>query len=277
VIQMPRMPEDLAAFEAKFFPQSSGDLPRVTRHWEITNTRYLLGAAGFLDMLNRQFDPVRQRFSIAERFDIQPKPGVTQPTKLQELTAVPDTNGAFALFEFKGAFPRAKLYTNWQVSTNEQTILDQLANPAFDVDKTLLVTGESPAPPVSPVTNEIPADVKFASYAPKDIVLDTTSRVPSILLLNDRFDPNWKVYVDGKSEALLHCNYIMRGVYLNPGSHKVEFRFVQPMETFYVSLAAVALGLALAVFLLVLPSGPIAMPETAQTKPVAKTSVLARP
>jgi hypothetical protein len=29
-----------------------------------------------------------------------------------------------------------------------------------------------------------------------------------VLLLNDRFDPNWNVRVDGKLERLLRCNYI---------------------------------------------------------------------
>src|SRR5579859_6680467 len=109
-------------------PQSSADLPRVTRHWQLTNTRYLLGATGFLDLLNHQFDPTQQRFRVQERFNIVPKPGVEHPTKLEELTAVVDTNGPFALFEFTGALPRAALYSKWQVTTNDQTALDELAS-----------------------------------------------------------------------------------------------------------------------------------------------------
>ena len=66
-----------------------------------------------------------------------------------------------------------------------------------------------------------------------------------MLLLNDRFDPNWKVRVDGKPETLLRCNYIMRGVYLTPGAHTVEFRFQPPVGPLYVSLAAIGVGLVL--------------------------------
>ena len=44
--------------------------------WQLTNTRYLLGPAGFLDGMNEQLDPGQHRFRIIERFQIVPKPGV---------------------------------------------------------------------------------------------------------------------------------------------------------------------------------------------------------
>ena len=101
----------------------------TTRQWELTNTRYLLGAAGFLEAMNQQLDPVQHRFRIAQRFDVMAKPGITQPTQLEELTAVTNENGPYALFEFTGALPRAKLYSNWQVNTNDQAVLNTLGRP----------------------------------------------------------------------------------------------------------------------------------------------------
>lgn len=276
VIQMPRMPEDLAAYEAKFFPQSATDLPKVTRHWQLTNTRYLLGAAGFLDVLNRQFDPKQQRFRISERFNITPKPGVAHPTKLEELTAVANTNGPFALFEFTGALPRAALYSRWQVVTNDQTALDELVSPDFDPAKRVIVANEFPTLPSAAAGSENPGEVKFLSYEPKDIVLSANATSGSVLLLNDRFDSNWKVSVDGRLEPLLRCNYIMRGVYLPAGTHKVEFQFVQPMRSFYVSVAAVILWVLLALGLLLFP-GPTPSKHTKESpQPASKPSVTAR-
>ena len=51
---------------------------------------------------------------------------------------------------------------------------------------------------------------------------------------------NW--FDCGKPETLLRCNYLMRGVYVQPGPHTVEFRFEPPIGTFYVSLVAVFVG-----------------------------------
>jgi hypothetical protein len=251
VIQMPRMPEDLAAYEGIFMPGSAADLPKITRHWQLTNTRYLLGAAGFLDLLNQQFDPSQHRFRIAQRFDIVPKPGIDRPTKLEDLTATVNTNGAFALFELTSVLPRAHLYSNWQVTTNNEATLQALASPSFDPINTVLVApGISPAPPTA---SKEAGEVEFSSYAPKDIVLNATAATHSILLLNDRLDKGWKVFVDGQENPLLRCNFIMRGVELNTGRHKVEFRYVPPRDAFYVSLTAVGLSVVLWVILLAIP------------------------
>jgi hypothetical protein len=250
LVQMPRMPEDMAAFEGAFQPRQMTDLPQLlTRRWELTNTRYLLGPADYLPFLNQQIDPVQQRFRIAERFNIVGKPGIAQPTKLEELTASLATNGTFALIEFTGALPRAKLYAHWQVNTNDQAVLKQLAAVDFNPATNVLISTATAPPEVTGGTNATAGTVEFTSYAPKHLVLKANARVPAILLLNDRYDPNWVVTVDGKPETLLKANYIMRGVHLAPGEHTVEFRFAPSNRSLYVSLAACAIALALVAFL----------------------------
>lgn len=246
IIQMSRMPEDLAAYHEALTPQGTPDSAYlVTRRWELTNTRYLLGPAGFLDPLNSQLDPVQRRFRIIARFDVQPKPGVDQVTTFEELTAVPSNNGACALFEFTGALPRARLYSSWEVSTNGSMTLRTLVSTNFDPWKSVLVSEPLPTSPAANATNENTGTVEFKSYTPADIQLTTQASVPSVLLLNDKYDPNWHVLVDGKPAPLLHCNFIMRGVYVTPGAHLVEFRFSLPLGPLYVSLSAIGVGILL--------------------------------
>ena len=248
VIMMPRAPVDYMGFEsALLFDRTTNTLHRVTRRWQLTNTRYLLGPAGFLDVLNQQIDPAKQRFRIAARFHIEAKPGIPSPTGLDELTAVITPDGEYAVFDFTGALPRAKLYSSWQVSTNDQATLTNLASADFDPERTVLVADPSiPGPPAPSTLNPHATNsVEFTSYAPKRILLQARADSPAVLLLNDRYDANWKVWVDGKPGTLLRCNYLMRGVYLQPGAHAVEFRFAPPVDTLYVSLAAVFASLLL--------------------------------
>jgi hypothetical protein len=246
VIMMPRAPVDYVAFEsALFFDGTTNTLHHLTRRWQLTNTRYLLGAAGFIEVLNQQLDPVQHRFRITSRFDITAKTGIPNPTGLDELTAIIKPDGQYAVFDFTGALPRAKLYSNWQVSTNDQATLTKLASAEFDPVQTVLVADPLPGPALGSVTNQDAGTVEFTSYAPKRIVMQTKVAGPAVLLLNDRFDSNWKVWVDGKLEKLLRCNYLMRGVNLQAGPHTVEFRFEPPADALYVSLAAVAIGLLL--------------------------------
>lgn len=261
VIQLPRAPMDYVNYEGTLQPKSSADIRTlVARRWELTNTRYIIAAAPFVSILNQHMDPDKQRFRIVQLFEIVPKPGITRPQKLEELTAVSSTNGNFALIEFTGTLPRAGLYQNWQVQTNVQATLAQLADPSFDPHKTVLLSEPAPVPPPATAGTNQPAitnagSVKITSYAPKKIVLQARAPAPSILLLNDRYDADWKAFVDGKPEKIQRANYLMRAVFLSAGEHKVEFRFEPPVRILYVSAGAMLVGLLLCAFLLVKREG----------------------
>lgn len=251
VIQMPRMPADLKMYIEALSPNGTQEsAPLLARRWLLSNTRYLLGPAGYLDVLNQQLDPGKNRFRMAQRFEIVPKPGIAQPTRLEELTAVPNPEGRYALFEFDGALPRAKLYSNWQVNTNDQAVLKTLADLNFDPAKTVLIsTPEKNLPAWA--TNEDTGTVEFKSYAPKKIVFTAQAKSPSVLLLNDKYDPHWRASVDGQPAALLRCNFLMRGVSVPPGTHTVEFDFSIANNPLYVTVAGLGTGLLLSLFLLV--------------------------
>ena len=257
VVQRPRISSDIAAYETALAPRSYQTLYTLARMWQLTNTRYLLGATACslpmgtvdtLSFLNDGFDPALHRFKIAQRFEIEPKPGITQPRQYSDLTATPKDDGRYAVYEFTGALPRVKLYSNWVVNTNDQTTLTTLASTNFDPTATLLVS--SPVPVASPGSTNA-GTVDFESYAPKHIVFKAQAASPAVLLLNDKYDEQWSVSVDGKPASLLRCNFIMRGVYLPPGQHTVEFSFSIPHQPMYFTLAAIVIGLGLCGFVFV--------------------------
>jgi hypothetical protein len=257
IIQMPRIPQDLKAYLETFQIRAMLDAagravadpatyPLIRRHWELTNTRYLLGPAGLVELLNTQFD-AQHRFRIAQRFAIALKPGVTEfHQRLEEITVYPNNDGDYALIEFTGALPRAKLFANWQVNTNDQAVLKTLSDLNFDPAKTVLVSTPPKDLPASG-TNDNPGTVEFKSYHPMHLVFAAQAAAPSVLLLNDKYDPNWQVTVDGKPAELLRCNYLMRGVYVPAGPHTVEFNFRLSNKPIYVTLSAIGVGILLCV------------------------------
>ncbi|HEY1662837.1 MAG TPA: hypothetical protein VGI03_10500 [Verrucomicrobiae bacterium] len=270
IIQMPRPPVDLTAYEQMFLPQDPSQAFLYARWWQLTNTRYLLGPAGYLEVMNAQLDPAQHRFQIARRFNIGLKPEFQQYNgDSSELTAYSDDNGPYALFDFTGVLPRAKLYTTWQAltadelknfSTNSLSPLDslifseagtngflnlkKLAAPSFDPDQTVLL--DAPLPGASPTaSNETNGTVAFQSYAPKHVVLSVNAVAPSVLLLNDHYDPNWHVTIDGQPAPLFKANFIMQGVLVPAGQHTVEYQFTIPDRPFYVTVSAICVGLVL--------------------------------
>jgi hypothetical protein len=273
IVQLPRKPEDLRAFEAVLTADTNAvDSDLFLRRWQLTNTRYILGTKNFYQYFNRQLDPVQHRLRVVTPFELVPKPGAAatgRPLTTEDIVAVPSSRGVFAFFEFTGALPRARLYSRWQVTTNDpaalnelrpglgamltelhvspsdQAALSRLADPAFDPEQCVLVDEDLPVadPPAGAASDA--GLIEFVNYTPKDIRLKAMAMTPSVLLLNDRFDPDWHVQVDNEPAKLLRCNYLMRGVYLLPGEHRVEFRFQPPIRMFYLSLAALGLGFVL--------------------------------
>ena len=249
VVQEPRPPVDNVLFR-----QAIGT--KFLREWELTNTRYVIGpkeyqpGVDFVAALNQQFGPEKKRFRTLQTFDLAPKQG-REPRSYQDLTAVTNGPGSLALIEFTGALPRAQLYSNWNVLTNDEITLKELISTNFDPHQTVLVADSIPAPPASSA-NQPAGTVRIKdNYQPKRVELEADAKAPSLLLLNDKYNPHWKVTVDGKPETLLRCNFIMRGVYLRAGQHTVVFTYEPPIKGLYVSFAAIALGFVLLGFVAV--------------------------
>jgi hypothetical protein len=299
VVQEPRMGTDKMAYLAGL--GTAGQL----RMWEMTSTDRYLAPAAILQVVNQQFDPKLKRFRILTRFDIVPKPGVTSASSGDQLTTVINPNGAFAVFEFGGALPRVKLYSSWEVATNEPAALKawvagleelankgnlpvefyqaiaglspadlatihKLAEPNFNAAQTVLVGGDN-APPSNTSTNQDAGTAEYVSYSPKRIVLRAKAAVPAVLLLNDRYNPNWTVTIDGKPVPLFRANYVARGVSVPAGEHTIEYYFSTSGRASLISFAFIVLGLLLIGYLAIAPKRePEASPAPAPTSKPAK-------
>lgn len=88
-----------------------------------------------------------------------------------------------------------------------------------------------------------PVESKITHWAPKQVTVHTRAGQPGVLLLNDRWDPNWRATVDGKPVPILRANYLMRAVGVPEGEHVVEFRYRPPMKLLWVTLAALTAAL----------------------------------
>jgi Bacterial membrane protein YfhO len=252
-VQEPRVSVENEAYRRTLIAdQQRPKLNELLREWELTNTRYLLGpyklgGQDFVELLNAQIGQGKPMFRVVQPFDIVPKPGRESVSKASDLTAATNGNGAFAIIEYLNALPRAQLYSKWQVVADNDAALQMLTNSAFNPHETVIVSNPIPAP-TAPGQPAGSVQIKD-NYEPKRVELDAEVKVPSVLLLNDKYDPDWKLHVDGKPETILRANYIMRGVYLQPGHHTLVFTYEPNFGVFYVSLAAVILGLLLVGFL----------------------------
>ncbi len=251
IVQMPRQPELDNAFAQAFSPHDLPSFNLLGRLWQLSNTRYLLADKTFripanpptevptTEFLNRFVSPDGSTFNVVTNFDIVPKGASTAAA--EDFTAIVKPGGRFSLFEFTGALPRTLLFSNWQVNTNDQSTLLTLTQTNFNPHTTALAMS---AAPFAPSTNK-PGTATITNYKPRLVEISADVKAPSFLVLFDRYDPLWKVTVDGKPENLVRADFIFRGVYLQPGNHTIRFSFSTPLRMLYISLAAIVAAIAL--------------------------------
>jgi hypothetical protein len=241
--QAPRMPLLDSAYIGNFGIRSGNDLTPALRLWKLTNTRYIFADARLEALLNQLAQPPNS-FHTIMRMDMAIKPGVSQVEDAGDMTVKTNATGSLALIEFPGALPRCKLYSNWQMA-DDQTTLQLLLSPGFNVDKTVLVATNTPISEKPGSTEADPGTVEITHYQSKHLVLQADAKTPAVLLLNDRTGDWWRVWVDQTPAPILRCNYIMQGVFVPPGRHTIDFRFQPPLKFLYISVAALVIGVFL--------------------------------
>jgi hypothetical protein len=119
------------------------------------------------------------------------------------------------------ALPRAWLVHQVEVIEDDQAQLERLADPHFDPAATAILASGAPA--TAPAT--APEAPPTVVYAPNQAQVRVTVTAPAMLVLSDAYSDDWRVTVDGQDAPLYRANYVLRGVWLPPGAHVVEFTY----------------------------------------------------
>ena len=191
---------------------------------DIINVRYLVEAA-------EQYQ--QDQASLAGKF----APVFTTP------------NGATVVLENRSVLPKAWLAPAAALVGSAREALDALQNPAFDPRRIALVESAPPialASPNAPVPAD-PGQVRLLRYEGERIDLDADVAANSMMVLGEKYYKGWRATVDGKETEIYPVDHVLRGVYLTPGKHKVEFVF-DPMPFKvgkYLTLASFAFFLVM--------------------------------
>jgi hypothetical protein len=74
--------------------------------------------------------------------------------------------------------------------------------------------------------------IKMTSYAPNKIQYTADCKGDQFVVFSEIYYPDgWKAYVDGKEVPVLKTNYLLRGLEIKDGKHKIEFKFELPKYT----------------------------------------------
>lgn len=131
-----------------------------------------------------------------------------------------DLDEELILYENKTAIPRYWFASAYEVETDKNRIFQKLNNPDFD-PRNLAILEKDQGELVKGLTSARET-FRNSNRIEYTTICDTTA-----LLVQSEVYCNigWKAYLDGQEIEILPVNYILRGVMVPAGEHKLEFRF----------------------------------------------------
>jgi len=145
--------------------------------------------------------------------------------KFQPVFESPD--GGQVVLENRTVLPKAWLVPSVAVIKDSTQRLAVLQDPAFNPRTTALVESLPPLVLAGPnmAVQFSKAAVAVPTYESERIVVTAAPPANALLVLGEKYYKGWTATIDGKQAAIVPVNHILRGVFLTPGDHTVEFRF----------------------------------------------------
>ena len=139
-----------------------------------------------------------------------------------------------------GGMPRAYTVTRWNVIKNEADALAHLQEDTFDFRREAIVEPLDDSASAD-VAIPAPATTAFEPLGTVRVVADRMNGIHlqarvdrrALLVLGDAWYPGWEARVDGRRQPIFKADYLFRGIFLEPGDHRVSFEY-DPWQMRYI-------------------------------------------
>lgn len=123
----------------------------------------------------------------------------------------------------------------------------------FDASQTAIVDERFKEVVSAPSPTDAAGEIRLTSYAPNHLIYEASAPAPQVAVFSEiYYSKGWNAYIDGKPVAHFRANYVLRGLSVPAGNHKIEFKF-EP-KTYHTGET---ISLASSILLLLLVTGVI--------------------
>ena len=236
VTQLPRPPADYQAFwEAVRDP---------VRTWRLAAVSHVLTHGAVAAQLLGNPDWARQLEVVwAYRPEDDGRGGVAT-------REVPGgANAPEVVLRLKPVPPRVGAARSWRVAEDADA-LRALGDPSFAPNESVLLAPGSEVPPPPSGDPGPRPEVEIRRLEPGRYEFKVESHGPTVVRVAEKYDPNWKAWVNGKRRPILRADYMFQGIALEEARiHEVEMRYAPPATPVALQAAGMAAGLAAGLWL----------------------------
>jgi hypothetical protein len=129
------------------------------------------------------------------------------------------------IYRNERALPRLFLVGRQQVLPDAEAQLRAVTDPRFDGRRVAVTERRLPGLAEGSGAPAAGGSARFLTYEPDRVVAQSRAGRRSLLVLSDVHYPGWKASVDGRNVPLERVDYLLRGVMVPAGTHRVEFRY----------------------------------------------------
>jgi hypothetical protein len=140
------------------------------------------------------------------------------------------------IYENPRAMPRAWLTAQAEAVSSDEALRRIRGQTEPGADEEIFdpkVTALLEAPPeklagLNAVSFGAATETKITNYTPNHLIIETKADKPSVLVASEINYPGWEATVDGQQTDIYAADYLLRGVILPAGAHRVEMRYAAP-------------------------------------------------
>jgi hypothetical protein len=158
-----------------------------------------------------------------------------------------DHEGALVLRNLR-ALPRAWLVTEAEAVDGEEALRRIRGEGTFDPRRTALLEMRADELPALPGGTTDGATARVVAYEPNRLVIETDAATSTVLVVSEIFYPGWEATVDAQPTRISLADYLLRGVALPAGRHRVEMHYTAPAARGGAIISACTLLLLTALF-----------------------------
>lgn len=146
------------------------------------------------------------------------------------------------VYENPDVLPRAFVVRQLEYAPSFEAAQERIGQTGFDWRKTVVLEEKAPARYQNMSGGEL-SEASIIDYRPNRVVIEVNTNDAGMLVLSDTYFPGWEARVDGRETKIYRVNGVVRGVFVEPGKHTVEF--IYSANSFRQGLGVAGLSLVL--------------------------------
>ncbi len=155
----------------------------------------------------------------------------------------PPDQPSHALVTLRDFLAKATFVPKVEVLPSDEAVLKRLDDPRWNPRETILLSEPPKENVPAPAGQPGQAQVSLITYTPWEIEITLQSAQAGYILVNDQYDPDWQVEVNGHPTGLLRADYILRAIPVPSGKSTIAMHYVAHYRLGGLNLPAEAVNL----------------------------------